>query len=152
MVLASVAAAVAEDELDLQIVSFLSVCLARNALFSAITSDSLESVSLQLLPSLLQMCQDSVSSSASDASVAALKHFLICDLTAAIVPISDIRMSITGFIKEFTRGNFLLAACRWLLAACCLPLAACRLLLAACRLLLAACCLTLAACCRRLFE
>lgn len=98
----AVLAAVAQSKLDLQIGHFLCFSVVRNALLlTASELSSRDTFDRQLIPSVLSMCADS----GRDNVCATLRHFLICDVLAATLPIADIRKSISESICQFLQGN-----------------------------------------------
>jgi hypothetical protein len=112
----AVLAAVAESKHDHQISTLARFCIARNALLvAAVNNTSTRSaLHLQLLPSVLKMCDDAVSfaaicsfdaASSPNMYSATFRHFLICDAVATGVCIAEIHSSISGCVIEFIQGN-----------------------------------------------
>jgi hypothetical protein len=77
--------------------------IARNSMLS-MSSSWRETFPSRLLTTLHVMCQDTISS-VPNVSNSVLEHFLTCDITASIVPISEIRASVSVGITDFIRGN-----------------------------------------------
>jgi hypothetical protein len=101
------------------IVSSMRFAAIRNALLSSTLKS--EDAAVQLLPSMLRLCEAAASGNIDNASSEFINACLLFDIVSTTSQIEEIKASIAGYIKQrFIQGNLdlTLKLCAGLLASC----------------------------------